>query len=48
MTLEMDFADQAALDRSLASDIKTRSHALTLEVLRPFSGRFFHYVAAVS
>ena len=48
MTLEMDFADQAALDRSLGSDIKTRSHALTLEVLKPFSGRFFHYVAAVS
>ena len=48
MTLEMDFADQAALDQSLASDIKTRSHALTVEVLRPFSGRFFHYVATVS
>ncbi len=48
MTLEMDFADQAALDQSLASDIKTRSHALTLEVLKPFSGRFFHYVAEVS
>ncbi len=48
MTLEMDFADQAALDRSLSSDVKTRSHALTLEVLRPFSGRFFHYVAEVS
>ena len=45
MVLEMDFASQEALDRSLASDIKTRSHALTLEVLKPFSGRFFHLVA---
>jgi hypothetical protein len=45
MILEMDFADQAALDESLSSDIKTRSHALTLDVLKPFSGRFFHLVA---
>lgn len=45
MVLEMDFADQAAIDQSLASDIKTRSHALTLEVLKPFSGRFFHFIA---
>ncbi len=45
MVLEMDFASQEALDQSLASDIKTRSHALTLEVLKPFSGRFFHVVA---
>ena len=45
MVLEMDFASQEAIDQSLASDIKTRSHALTLEVLKPFSGRFFHFVA---
>ncbi len=45
MILEMDFADRASLDRSLASDIKERSHALTLEVLKPFRGRFFHLVA---
>ena len=45
MMLEMDFADRASLDRSLASDIKERSHALTLEVLKPFKGRFFHLVA---
>ena len=38
-------ADRASLDRSLASDIKERSHALTLEVLKPFRGRFFHLVA---
>ena len=48
MTLEMDFADQASLERSLASDVKTRSQTLMLEVLKPFSGRFFHYVATVS
>ena len=45
MILEMYFADRASLDRSLASDIKDRSHALTLEVLKPFKGRFFHLVA---
>ncbi|MBE7213280.1 MAG: hypothetical protein INR65_19880 [Gluconacetobacter diazotrophicus] len=45
MILEMDFADANALKRSLASDIKERSHALTLEVLKPFKGRFFHLVA---
>lgn len=45
MVLEMDFADMAAIESSLASDIKTRSHALTLDVLKPFSGRFFHYIA---
>ncbi len=45
MVLEMDFASQETLDQSLASDIKTRSHALTLEVLSPFNGRFFHFVA---
>ena len=45
MILEMDFNDRASLDRSLASDIKERSHALTLAVLKPFKGRFFHLVA---
>lgn len=45
MILEMDFADPASLDRSLGSDIKERSHSLTLEVLKPFKGRFFHIVA---
>jgi len=45
MVLEMDFADMAAIEQSLSSDIKTRSHALTLEVLKPFSGRFFHFIA---
>ena len=45
MVLEMDFADMAALEQSLASDIKTTSHALTLEVLKPFNGRFFHFIA---
>ncbi len=45
MILEMDYADRASLDRSLASDIKERSHALTLEVPKPVKGRFFHLVA---
>ncbi|HEX4260843.1 MAG TPA: hypothetical protein VHY76_07050 [Acetobacteraceae bacterium] len=44
MVLEMDFADMQAVEASLGSDVKTRAHAATLEVLRPFSGRFFHFI----
>ncbi len=44
MFLEMDFADRDAIRQSLASDIKTSAHATTLEVLRPFTGRFFHTI----
>ncbi len=45
MVLEMDFADMDAIQQSLGSDIKTTAHATTLEVLKPFSGRFFHFIA---
>ena len=45
MVLEMDFENEEAIRESLASDIKTRAHATTLDVLKPFSGRFFHFVA---
>ena len=45
MVLEMDFADMRAIEASLGSDIKTRAHAATLEVLKPFTGRFFHFIA---
>ncbi len=44
MVLEMDFPDLQALQASLDSDIKTTAHSTTLEVLKPFSGRFFHFV----
>jgi hypothetical protein len=44
MVLEMDFAAMADIDDSLASDIKTKAHAATLEVLKPFTGRFFHFI----
>ena len=39
MTLGMDFADRASLNRSLASALKEQSHARTLDVLKPFKGR---------
>ena len=45
MVLEMDFVDMDAIHASLDSDIKTRAHATTLEVLKPFNGRFFHFIA---
>ncbi|MBW4025571.1 MAG: hypothetical protein HIU92_21065 [Proteobacteria bacterium] len=45
MVLEMDFVDLDAIHASLASDIKTRAHETTLEVLKPFNGRFFHFIA---
>jgi len=44
MVLEMDFASMADIHASLASDIKTKAHAATLAVLKPFSGRFFHFI----
>ena len=44
MVLEMDFADLDAIRDSLASDIRTKAHATTLDVLKPFTGRFFHFV----
>jgi hypothetical protein len=44
MVLEMDFASMADIESCLASDIKTKAHAATLEVLKPFNGRFFHFV----
>ena len=48
MVLEMDFASMDDLHASLASNIKTHAHATTLEVLKPFSGRFFHFVCEPS
>ncbi len=44
MVLEMDFPDLDAIHASLASDIKTTAHVATLEVLKPFNGRFFHFI----
>ncbi len=44
MVLEMDFAGMDELRDCLASDVKTKAHAATLEVLKPFTGRFFHFV----
>ena len=44
MVLEMDFVSMADIRDSLASDIKTKAHAATLDVLKPFTGRFFHFI----
>ncbi len=44
MVLEMDFASMADIDDCLASSIKTKAHATTLEALKPFTGRFVHFV----
>ena len=45
MVLEMDFLDLHSIHASLASPIKTEAHGAALEVLKPFSGRFFHFIA---
>jgi hypothetical protein len=45
MVLEMDFTSLADIHTSLASDIKTTAHETTLEVLKPFTGRFFHFIS---
>ena len=44
MVLEMDFASMADIHDCLASDVKTKAHAATLEALKPFTGRFFHFI----
>lgn len=44
MVLEMDFASMADIHDCLASDIKAKAHAATLEVLKPFTGWFFHFI----
>jgi hypothetical protein len=44
MVLEMDFASMADIEASLASDIKTKAHETTLDALKPFTGRFFHFI----
>lgn len=44
MVLEMDFASVENIHDCLASDIETKAHAVTLEVLKPFTGRFSHFV----
>ena len=48
MVMEMDFSDRAAMRDSLASPIRERAHAATLEVMRLFEGRFYHLVAEAS
>jgi len=44
MAPEMDFPDIGSIRASLASDIRTEAHRTTLEVLKPFSGRFLHFI----
>ena len=44
MVPDMDFIDLGSIHASLNSDIKTEAHEATLEVLKPFSGRFFHFI----
>ncbi len=45
MILEMDFPDQAAIERCLASPIRPESHRATEAVMTLFEGRFYHLVA---
>ena len=40
----LDFPDQAAIDRCLASPIRPQSHEATEKVMQLFEGRFYHYV----
>ena len=44
MVLGMDFASMEDIHDCLSSDIKSRAHAATLKVLKPFTGRFFHFI----
>ena len=44
MIQEVDYPSAAALEEALASDVRTRSRAVTLEILQLFDGRFYHVV----
>ena len=48
MVMEMDFPSLALMQESLASPIRETSHALTLEVMSDFEGRFYHLVTEAS
>lgn len=45
MILEMDFADQAAIDALSSSPVRERAHAATLEVMKLFDGDLYHLVS---
>ena len=44
MILEMDFENKDALDASIASSIRPEAHAATMDVMKLFDGRFYHFV----
>ena len=48
MIMEMDFPSREAMRDSLASPIREASHALTMEVMSLFEGRFYHLVTEPS
>ncbi len=42
---QMDYPSLAAIDRALASPIRTQARAATLALLEMFEGRFYHLVS---
>jgi antibiotic biosynthesis monooxygenase (ABM) superfamily enzyme len=47
MVLSIRYPDKAAIERALASDVRTQSRAETAELVKMFEGRIFHTVFEV-
>jgi hypothetical protein len=45
MMQQVDYPSLAALEEALASPMRTRARALTLELLEMFEGRFYHAIS---
>lgn len=45
MMQQVDYPSLAALEEALASPVRTKARALTLELLEMFEGRFYHAVS---
>lgn len=46
MIQQVDYPSLAALDEALASPVRAKARATTLEILEMFEGRFYHVVSA--
>jgi len=46
MLQQVDYPSLAALEAALASPIRARARAVTMEILEMFEGRFYHLVSA--
>jgi hypothetical protein len=48
MIQQIDYPSVAALEAALASPVRARARAITLELMDMFEGRFYHVVSGVN